>query len=218
MNRLWSAFLDLLFPPKCVFCRALLAEDEQDLCARCRRELPWLSGPAAEQKPEFIALACAPLRYEDTVRASFHRYKFYGQTSYAGAYGRLVAACARVHLDAPCDLVTWAPLSRRRRRERGYDQAQLLARTVAAELDLPLLSTLEKRRDTAPQSSLEEPSARRANALGAYRCTSPAAVAGKRVLLIDDILTSGATASECARILRTAGAKEVFCATLARAR
>lgn len=217
MNRLWSAFLDLLFPPKCVFCRSLLPDGERDLCPRCRRELPWLSGSAAEQKPEFIALACSPLRYEETVRTSFHRYKFYGQTSYAKAYGRLMAVCVRVHLDEPCDLVTWAPLSHRRKRERGYDQAQLLAQVVAEELGLPLCSTLEKVRDTAPQSGLEENSARRANALGAYRCTDPAAVQDKRVLLIDDVLTSGATASECARMLRIAGAKVVFCATLARA-
>ena len=218
MNRLWERFLDLLFPPKCVFCRALLAEHERDLCARCRRELPWLSGTAAEQKPEFITLACSPLRYEEAVRASFHRYKFHGQTWYAGPYGRLGAGCARIHLDTPCDLVTWAPLARRRRWERGYDQAQLLAQVVAEELGLPLRSTLEKVRDTAPQSSLAEHSARRANALGAYRCIGPAGVAGKRVLLIDDVLTSGATVSECARILLTEGAKAVFCATLARAR
>lgn len=218
MNRLWERFLDLLFPPKCVFCRSLLPDGERDLCPRCRRELPWLSGPEAEQKPEFIALAVSPLRYEGVVRDSFHRYKFYGQTAYAGAYGRLVANCVRMHLDEPCDLVTWAPLSRRRKRERGYDQAQLLARAAAEELDLPLLPTLEKIRDTAPQSGLEENSARRANALGAYRCTDPDGVRGKRVLLIDDVITSGATASECARVLRTAGAKTVFCATLARAR
>lgn len=218
MNRLWERFLDLLFPPKCVFCRSLLPDGESDLCPRCRRELPWLSGPAAEQKPEFITLAVSPLRYEGAVRDSFHRYKFYGQTAYAGAYGRLVAGCVRAHLDEPCELITWAPLSRRRKRERGYDQAQLLARAAADELALPLCPTLEKIRDTAPQSGLEENSARRANALGAYRCTDPGAVSGKQVLLIDDVITSGATASECARVLRTAGAKTVFCATLARAR
>lgn len=218
MNRLWERFLDLLFPPKCVFCRALLAEHEGDLCARCRRELPWISGQPSEQKQEFIALAVCPLWYEDAVRASFHRYKFHGRTCYAGPYGRLVADCARTHLSSSCDLVTWVPLSRRRRRERGYDQAERIARTVAAELELPLLSTLEKIRDTRPQSGLTENSARRANVLGAYRCINSGAVEGKRVLLIDDVLTSGATASECARILRTAGAKTVFCATLARAR
>ncbi len=217
MNRLWERFLDLLFPPKCVFCRSLLSDGERDLCPRCRRELPWLFGPAAERKPEFITLTVSPLRYEGAVRDSFHRYKFYGQTAYAGAYGRLIADCIRAHLDEPCDLVTWAPLSRRRKRERGYDQAQLLARTVARELELPLCPTLEKIRDTTPQSGLEESSARRANALGAYRCIAPDTVRGKQVLLIDDIITSGATASECARMLRTAGAKAVFCATLASA-
>ncbi len=217
MNRLWAWLLDLLFPPKCVFCRALLDDGEHDLCRHCRQTLPWLSGPAARQQLEFLTLAVSPLRYEETVRASFHRYKFYGQRSYAGAYGRLMAQCVQEHFPSQCELVTWAPLSPRRKRERGYDQAQLLAQIVAQELDLPLCSTLEKTRHTAPQSGLSEEKARRANAQGAYRCTDPPKVQDRRVLLVDDIITTGSTASECAHMLRAAGAKEVFCVTLARA-
>ena len=217
MKRLWAWLLDLLFPPKCVFCHALLDDGVRDVCQHCRQTLPWLTGSAARQQPEFLTLAVSPLRYEETVRASFHRYKFYGQRSYAGAYGRLMAQCVQEHLPGQCELVTWAPLSPRRRRERGYDQAQLLAQIVAQELGLPLCSTLEKTRHTAPQSGLTEEQARRANAQGAYLCISSPKVQGRRVLLVDDVITTGSTASECAHMLRAAGAKEVFCVTLARA-
>ena len=80
------------------------------------------------------------------------------------------------------------------------------------------METLRKARNTDPQSGLEEESARRANVLGAYTAVDPELVAGKRVLLIDDVVTTGSTFSECARTLRTVGAADVVCAALARAR
>lgn len=215
---LWTGVLDLLFPPKCVFCGQLLPDGEREVCSACRRELPWLSGPAAEQTPEWVDLAVSPLRYEGKVRESFHRYKFGGQTSYAGAYAALMAPCVEEHLAGRFEVITWAPLSARRRRERGYDQAELLARALSRRLGVPAQALLVKTRHTAAQSGLEEAAARRANARDAYRCPHPERAAGRRLLLVDDVITSGATSSECARILRQNGAKAVFCATLARAR
>lgn len=114
------------------------------------------------------------------------------------------------------DLVTWVPLSRRRLRERGYDQARLLARSTARELGLPLTPTLHKQRNTQPQSGTGDAAKRRANIAGAYRMKQGADVTGKRVLLMDDIVTTGATLSECARVLGKAGAEQVVCATVAR--
>ena len=215
---LWTGVLDLLFPPKCVFCGQLLPDGEREVCSACRRSLPWLAGPAAEQTPEWVDLAVSPLRYEGKVRESFHRYKFGGQTSYAGAYAALMAPCVEEHLAGRFEVITWAPLSARRRRERGYDQAELLARALSRRLGVPAQALLVKTRHTAAQSGLEESAARRANARDAYRCPHPERAAGRRLLLVDDIITSGATSSECARILRQNGAKAVFCATLARAR
>ena len=215
---LWTGVLDLLFPPKCVFCGQLLPDGEREVCSACRRSLPWLAGPAAEQAPEWVDLAVSPLRYEGKVRESFHRYKFGGQTSYAGAYAALMAPCVEEHLAGRFEVITWAPLSARRRRERGYDQAELLARALSRRLGVPAQALLVKTRHTAAQSGLEEAAARRANARDAYRCPHPERAAGRRLLLVDDIITSGATSSECARILRQNGAKAVFCATLARAR
>ena len=218
MNRLWEAALDLLFPPKCPFCRALLQKGEEGLCASCREHLPWLEGGGAETAVDFLSLCISPLRYRDLVRESVHRYKFSGGTAYAAVYGRLVADCVEERLSGRFDLVTWPPLSRRRLRQRGYDQAKLLAQEAARCLGAEAVPLLEKVRHTRAQSGLGGDSgARRANVLGAYRPLSPEALTGKRVLLIDDVVTTGSTLSECARTLRTAGAADVVGCALAKA-
>ena len=210
--------LDLLFPPKCVFCGKVLSSGERGFCVRCQKELPWLEGAAAEQSGEFFSLCASPLAYRDQVRDSIRRYKFKGRQGYHRTYGRLVAQCVRGHLAGRYDLITWVPLSDRRRKERGYDQAFLLCSAAALELGGTVVETLRKDRNTRAQSGLDDDGARRANVLGAYAVVDPERVAGKRVLLIDDVITTGSTISECARILRAAGASDVVCATLARAR
>ena len=101
---------------------------------------------------------------------------------------------------------------------RSGEERVLLARAMAERLKLPAAATLVKARHTRPQSGLDSAEARRANALGAYALLSGVEVAGKRVLLADDVVTSGATLSECARTLLEAGAAEVWCVTLAQAR
>lgn len=210
--------LDLLFPPKCVFCGKVLDTGEDGLCARCQRELPWLTDGEAELTGEFFSLCAASLRYQDKVRDSVRRYKFKGRRGYHKLYGRLVAQCVHDHLAGRYDLITWVPLSPQRKKERGYDQAFLLASAAALELGEVAVETLRKERNTDPQSGLTEDAQRRANVLGAYTPVDPELVAGKRVLLIDDVVTTGSTLSECARMLRTMGAEDVVCAALARAR
>ncbi|MCG4525699.1 ComF family protein [Intestinimonas massiliensis] len=219
MSRPLGALLDLLFPPRCVFCRRLLHRGEEGICPRCQQELPWALGAEAEQTGEFFSLCASPLWYQDQVRASFHRYKFKGVRGYSRTYGRLVAQCVQDHLAGRYDLITWVPLSRARLRQRGYDQAMLLASAAALALDDVAAETLCKVRDTEAQSGLgKNDASRRANVLSAYQVTDPALVEGRRVLLIDDIVTTGSTLSECARVLRTAGAADVVCAALARSR
>ena len=207
--------LDLLYPPRCAFCHAFLETSGDGLCAHCRTGLPFAQN-GGRQRFSFVRACVSPLTYEGDVRASLLRYKFGGATGYAKVYGRLVANTVREELAGEYDLVTWVPLSRRRLRERGYDQARLLARATAKELDLPLTPTLVKQRNTQSQSGTGDAAKRRANIAGAYRMTTGADVTGKRILLMDDIVTTGATLSECARVLGKAGAEQVVCATVAR--
>ncbi len=209
--------LDLLFPPKCVFCRSLLPDNETELCHACRER--YLSGdapPARRGEPAFT-VCCSAVYYEDDVAASFKRFKFDGMQGYAACYGRLLAmALLRQGFDF--DVLTYVPISDRRRRKRGYDQTLLLARATAGELGVPCVQTLRKVRDIPAQSGLRSASERRGNVKNVYRALHPEQLSGKRVLLIDDLITTGATLSEAAQTLRFAGASAVCCATLAATR
>ena len=154
--------LDLLYPPRCAFCHDFLETSGDGLCAHCRTGLPFAQN-GGRQRFSFVRACVSPLNYEGDVRASLLRYKFGGATGYAKVYGRLVADTVRTELAGEYDLVTWVPLSRKRLRERGYDQACLLARSTAKELGLPLTPTLHKQRNTQPQSGTGDAAKRRAN-------------------------------------------------------
>ncbi len=218
LRRLVEGFLDLLYPPKCVFCARLLKDGERELCWDCQESLPWTTPEEAPKECEFLSRCVAPLWYQDTVRRSFHRYKFGNRPVYAETYGLLMAQCVRDRLEGDWDLIAWAPLSARRRKKRGYDQAELLARAMGRALGMKPVSLLRKVRDTPAQSSLSGEEERRANAEGVYAVTDPTAAAGRRILLVDDIVTTGSTLSQCARVLREAGAAEVAAVVFARAR
>lgn len=214
--RLWQKVLDLFYPPRCVFCGRLLKEGEEDACKECRSVLPVTEGLESEKRNGQFDRCVAPFFYTGLVRESFHRYKFQGYSGYASAYGRWMSQCVEDELGEPFDVVTWAPLSRERLRERGYDQARLLAREVARSRGMKEERLLEKVRDTPAQSGLSGSQSRWDNVRGAYRLAPGEDVSGLCVLLVDDIVTTGATLSECAEILKSAGAKRVLCAVLAR--
>lgn len=214
----FSAFLDILFPPRCVFCRRFLRSGERmQICPECRTSLPYTKN-GGEKTGEFFTVCVAPLYYEDDVRESLLRFKFKDATGYAEEYGKLLADCIRDNLAGRYDLISWVPLSKKRLKERGYDQAMLLALAAALELDDVAVSTLEKPLEAEKQSQMGSPEKRRANISGAYRVADPELVQGRRILLIDDIVTTGATLSECAKTLLEAGAAEVLCAAVARTR
>ena len=205
----------LLFPPKCVLCRRLLRANETELCHSCRTDSPEFFH--SKRNIPFIAHWTAIWYYKDEVRASLLRYKFYGRRSYAQAYGRRLAMKLLETGMDDFDVLTWVPIAALRRWKRGYDQVELIAKQTAAQLDQKAVRLLKKVRNTPPQSGLKDVSQRRANVLGAYIPVNPDAIRGKKVLLLDDIVTTGATASECSRVLLTAGAKEVCFAAIAAA-
>ncbi len=206
-------FLDLFFPAKCPLCQTVLSRDETDLCHTCREDTDEF--PKPNRKISFVAGWTSMWYYNGKVRHSLLLYKFYNRRSYGTIYGRLLAM--KLHRDPICqyDILTWVPVSRKRRWFRGYDQVELIARSVGEELHTPAISILKKTRHTKPQSRLLDISQRRANVMGAFTVSDPARISGKRILLLDDIITTGATVSECARVLMTYGAKEVHCAAVA---
>ena len=207
---------DLLFPPKCVLCGNVLEKEELDLCKDCRMDAP--EYPNRKSKRQFLDSFAAVWYYEGNVRKSLLRYKFHNARSFAAPYGRLLAMKLLELYPEGFDVLTWVPVSRLRKLRRGYDQVELLAKAVGKELGITPVPLLKKVRHNRPQSGITGAEKRRANVLGAYRVTDREAIAGRRILLLDDILTTGATAGECARVLKTAGAKEVHCAAVAAAR
>lgn len=216
MMKFVNWLLALLFPPKCLLCKRVLKDDELDLCRKCR-----VNGPECanfRKKLPFIDSWAAVWYYEDNARRSLLRYKFRGKPNYATGYGRLLAMkLQEAHPDG-MDLLTWVPISRLRRLRRGYDQVELLAQAVGQELGMEPVPLLRKIRHNRPQSRIIGEAKRRANVLGAYRAENAELLQGKRILLLDDIITTGATAGECARVLLTAGAKEIHCGAMAVAR
>lgn len=216
MMKFVNWLLALLFPPKCLLCKRVLKDDELDLCRKCR-----VNGPECanfRKKLPFIDSWAAVWYYEGNARRSLLRYKFRGKPNYATGYGRLLAMkLQEAHPDG-MDLLTWVPISRLRRLRRGYDQVELLAQAVGQELGMEPVPLLRKIRHNRPQSRIIGEAKRRANVLGAYRAENAELLQGKRILLLDDIITTGATAGECARVLLTAGAKEIHCGAMAVAR
>jgi len=210
-----SSLLDLFFPPKCVFCARVLNKGDDGWCGKCTESLPFADNNG-EQKGEFFDFCVSPLYYRGVVRKSVLRYKFGGASAYASTYAKLLADCVREHPGVGYDVISWVPLSATHERKRGYDQARLLAQATALELGEAAAVTLHKQLDVRAQSELGDRDERSANICGAYLVPDPGFVEGKRILLIDDVITTGSTLNECAKTLRAAGAARVTCAALAR--
>ena len=210
------SWTDLLFPPKCVLCGKLLPKGQMDLCHDCRANSP--ECPSSKRKLSFLDSCAAVWYYEGLVRRSLLRYKFWGTRVYGESYGRLLAMKLMQEHPEGFDMVTWVPVSPLRKLQRGFDQVELLSRHVSKELGIPSMKLLKKVRHNRPQSGIKGDAQRRANVLGVYKVTDPRRVQNMRILLLDDIITTGATAGEAGRVLLTAGAKEVHMGAVAATR
>lgn len=211
--KLTDMLLDLLFPRKCAFCRRL-TQNGAVICPRCRENLPYTNYAARQDFPHLDG-CYSPLYYSDEVRQSLLRYKFGGLRMYAAVYGEFLAKCIDENRIS-CDSIAWVPLSRRRLRQRGYDQARLLAEDLSKRLSIPCLPALRKVRNNPRQSATGNADKRRRNVKGVYAVLPEADLGGKTILLVDDIVTTGATLSEAASVLQKAGAASIIGLTLAR--
>ena len=208
-----GGLIRLLYPPKCPFCEKLLQKGESLICGECRNSLPY-AGAEGKRSGRFFTLCVSPLLYRDKAREAMLRYKFGSRSGSAAAFGSLVAERVDRELAGKYDRITWVPVSFLRLRRRGYSQSCLLAKETARILGAETDGLLRKRGIRPPQSRLNGAAARTANVSGAFAAIHPERFRGKRILLIDDVVTTGATLSECARVLLTEGAADVVCATL----
>lgn len=203
-----------LFPPKCVFCRRVLEKD--GVCDKCKDTLPYKIPQESKENIMFLDGIWSCFRYKGDARNAIIRYKFAGLSKYAVDFSEFLEECINSNLEGKYDIISWVPLSKKRKRSRGYDQAQLLAVEVCNRMGTEPVRTLKKCRDSAPQSRQADAAGRRANILGAYEI-SGTDVTGKRIILLDDVFTTGSTLSECARVLKTYGAEKVYAVTVAAA-
>jgi ComF family protein len=164
-------------------------------------------------------LARSACLYEGALKEMVHAFKYGNRRSLARPLAGLMSDLLKYEsaLTGGVEAVTFVPLHPRRLAERDFNQSELLARLMAAALELPFASCLEKIKNTGHQNELPREK-RLHNLKGAFRAKSGGRkfITGASVLLIDDVMTTGATLDECSRTLLEAGAREVRCATLAR--
>lgn len=213
LNKITDNLLGVFFPRKCPFCGKLTGKTL--LCETCGATLPRCE--EIRQGADF-GRCTAPLYYEGPVRDAILAFKFKAKLGGLDAFGRLMVQTAAERYSGEFDAITWVPVSKKRLKKRGFDQARYLTASMCVDWHVAPLETLRKVTDNPPQSGLDDAAARRANVLGVYEAVSPERFAGKRLLLVDDICTTGSTLGECARVLKAAGAAEVLCLTLAMVR
>jgi ComF family protein len=204
VERLWDGAVSLLLPARCVGCGAGGAY----LCPACQAATPTVGRLPPEPGRYAFDTAVAAFSYTGAAREAVLRLKYRGLRAAAPV---MAAALARAAVEASVrvDAIVPVPLHPKRHRSRGYNQAALLARPLAAALDVPLLDALARVAPTAPQVEAADRRARRANVAGAFAVREGVDVAGLRVGLVDDVLTTGATLDAAATALKAAGAAHV---------
>lgn len=223
--KLASAVLDILFPRKCVQC----GRGGEWICFACAAEMHWMTPPLCEccgrevgagdrcqgcarDRPRIGGIrACT--RFQGAVRDAVHRLKYNGQRALAEPLAEYLAKTAQAL--PPADALVPVPLHPSRERARGYNQSTLLAHELGRQMELPVIPALRRVRDTGAQVGLSR-SERQANVKGAFACAGPGLAAGRRLLLIDDVCTTGSTLVACAEPLLRAKADSVWGLVIAR--
>ena len=139
INRVMGGMMDLFFPRKCPFCGAIVGKDL--LCGACEKTLPWCE---KERNGANFQRVTAPLFYEGAVREAVHDLKFNGKTGGLDCFGRMMAQCAAERYSGEFDAVTWVPVSKKRLKKRGYDQARLLCASLCVDWHVEPLETQTK--------------------------------------------------------------------------
>lgn len=232
-----EALLDLVYPRPCAGCGEQALEGEGHLCWECRRRLSFVERPfcgrcgdpvdgvvdreylcsLCSRKLPAFDLARSAVRHRGPFRRALHGFKYGHATFLATDLAVLVTACVKNEYHGrPLDAVTAVPLYHTRLRERSYNQAALLAAQVSRMLGLPFMPRcLERAQDTGTQTHLTA-SERRENVKRAFRARNESWIKGRNWLLVDDVMTTGATVDACSRVLSAAGAAGVYVVTAAR--
>ncbi len=227
--RLGRTALDLLFPSRCLGC----GKEGDLICPVCRGTLPRITPPICRRcgTPQPDGKPCptclshqhdidgirSPLRFEGVIRQAIHQFKYNNLRYIAGPLAELLSNYLSTN-PVPGEVLVPVPLHSRRLRERGYNQSHLLAKELGKLVGLPVMANcITRQRQAAPQTRATSVSQRRSNVANAFTCHSNLRdLRDKKIILIDDVATSGATLDVCATALKSAGASSVWGLTLAR--
>jgi len=233
-----SAAFQFFLPPQCPCCGKFLEEGQQGFCESCLSEVRWIEPPfcsicgtpfvsgESENHPcgsclihrKYFRMARASAAFEGSLQGAVHRWKYGGKTHLTSFFAEWMAEGLNRYWDLhSLDLLIPVPLHPQRLRERGFNQALLLAEELSRRTGIPVLKTiLKKKKPTLPQVNLS--GAEREKGLkGVFYVTEREKLSGKSVLLIDDVYTTGATVNECSKGLLKGGAERVDVLTLAHA-
>lgn len=236
MKEILHDLADLVFPPRCAGCGEIRADGEVPFCDDCLSRVRPIRSPLCSccgipfvpdhrdhicgdclvERPPFEKARAVGV-YESALHEAVHRFKYAGNLALGPVLGRWMARHEFPGLAfGGCSVVIPVPVHLKRLRERGFNQSLILAREIAEIHSMPLdFRSLGRSRETAPQAGLGREE-RMTNLKGAFVLRETGAVRGRRVLLVDDVLTTGSTAGECARALLEGGARSVQVITLAR--
>jgi ComF family protein len=230
--------LDFVYPQSCPICQRPLARDESFACKECWQSLSILPAsfcpycrcyfgsdeskvehvcPCLDRPEERSILAVRSLgAFDDSYQKLIHRFKYDKRVPLGRRLAkRLAQRLVQGNDFVNCDLVIPVPLHRARRRERGFNQSQVLAEGISETTNVPLAGDILKRKKNTKDQTHLNAQERAENVRDAFTVTDAANLDGKNVILVDDVMTTGATLNECARILREAGAARIIAATLA---
>lgn len=201
--------LTLLYPEHCMLCRENITEEQRGLCPACRKiakaELCSMAGKAPDGVDKLVCAA----RYQGKMRRAVIDFKFKQRNANARPLAELMAEAWEFSSNRKPDLITYVPISALRTHARGFNQSEELAKLLAARWDIPVKATLRRKMFSRRQSNLHAKQ-RWDNAKKAFLLRPDVDVSGKHVLLVDDIVTTGATICTCAALLREMGAEAVW--------
>ncbi len=216
-----------LFTKRCRFCRRLI-DIRHDICEKCKNNIYRIEGDicfkcghsqkdcSCRGKSKFYTSICAPYYYDGAAKEAIKALKFIKDTLVVEDLVKDMADCFETHYaNMDFDLCTFVPSHKNEEKERGYNQAQLIAESLAKNINVPYADVLEKRFETPPQHTLTE-AMRSGNLLGTIFLKEQYnnKINDMRILLCDDVKTTGSTLNECAKTLLINGAAEVRCITV----
>ncbi len=219
-----SKVLNVFYPPRCIFCRQMLSLNcVINICSHCNENLPYAQKEflrtGQEGEENFCDGAISVFRYTGIVKDSLIRFKFYSNPSYYRTFAKLMA---KRFLDmahtGDYDILISVPLHKQKEYARGYNQALLISKALSKEIQIPEKSKAMKRLKNTGSQSLLDKRDRRLNIKGAFTITDTELVKNKSIILVDDIMTTGATLEECGRVLKEAGALKVTALVVATGR